>query len=73
MDAAWRWAREIAKNAPLAVQATKKSALLGFRAGSLDEAYRIEDACSDDVFRTEDAQEGANAFLEKREPVWKAR
>lgn len=73
MPTAWRWASEIAKNAPLAVQATKKSALLGLRAGGLDEAYRIEDACGDEVFRTEDAQEGANAFLEKREPVWKAR
>jgi len=73
METARRWALEIAENAPLAVQATKKSALLGLAAGSLAEAYRIEDACSDDVFRSEDAQEGARAFLEKRTPVWKGR
>lgn len=73
METAYRWAGEIVKNAPLAVQATKKSALRGFAAGSLEEAYRIEDACSQEVFRSEDAQEGANAFLEKRDPVWRAR
>lgn len=73
MPIAYRWAREIAKNAPLAVQGTKRSALLGFRASSLDEAYRIEDECSELVFTTEDAQEGANAFLEKRDPVWRGR
>lgn len=73
LETAYRWAREIAQNAPIAVQATKKSALRGFAAGSLEEAYRIEDLCSAEVFGSEDAQEGANAFLEKRAPVWKGR
>jgi enoyl-CoA hydratase len=68
-----RWAREIVKNAPLAVQATKKSAMLGFRAATLEDAFRIEDACSVEVFATEDAQEGVAAFFERREPVWKGR
>jgi enoyl-CoA hydratase len=66
-----RWAREIVRNAPLAVQGTKKSATLGFRAATLEDAYRIEDACADEVFATEDAREGVAAFFEKREPVWK--
>jgi enoyl-CoA hydratase len=73
LPAAWRWAREITKNAPLAVQGTKKSALLGLAAGSLAEAYQIEDQCADEVFSTEDGQEGPAAFLEKRAPVWKGR
>ena len=67
------WAAEIIKNAPLAVQGTKKSALLGLAAATLEEAYQIEDACGKEVFSTEDAQEGPAAFLEKRAPVWKGR
>lgn len=73
MDVAREWAAEIARNAPLAVQGTKKSALKGFAASSLEEAYRIEDAIGAEVFATEDAQEGPRAFFEKREPVWKGR
>jgi enoyl-CoA hydratase len=73
MATAQRWAREIVRNAPLAVQATKKSALLGFRAATLEEAYLIEDGCSAEVFATEDAQEGVAAFFERREPCWRGR
>ena len=73
LEAAYRWASEITKNAPLAVQGTKKSALKGLAVGTLDEAYRIEDQCAAEVFSTEDAQEGASAFLEKRAPVWKGK
>ena len=72
-EAAFRWAREICKNAPLAVQGTKKSALLGFGTGALAQAYAIEDAATIEVFSTEDATEGARAFTEKRAPVWKGR
>jgi enoyl-CoA hydratase len=67
------WAAEICLNAPLAVQATKRSATLGLAAGSLAEAFRIEDECARDLMRTEDAREGARAFLEKRQPDWKSR
>jgi enoyl-CoA hydratase len=73
LPAAMRWAKQITRNAPLAVQGTKKSALLGFAAATLEDAYRIEDQCAEEVFSTEDAQEGASAFLEKREPTWRGR
>ena len=73
MDAAREWARKIAANAPISVQQTKRAALGSLAVGSLAEAYAIEDECGNIVFATEDAQEGANAFLEKRAPVWKGR
>jgi len=73
LPAAFRWAHKIAANAPLAVQGTKQSALRGFEAASLADAYAIEDQVADTVFATDDAHEGARAFLEKRKPVWRGR
>lgn len=73
LPAAYRWARKITANAPLAVQGTKRSALLGFEAASLQDAYAIENDVTKRVFATEDAAEGATAFLEKRKPVWRGR
>ena len=73
MATAREWAAEIAKNAPLSVQATKKSALHSMAVGSIEEAYRMEDEIGAGVFATEDAQEGPRAFFEKRDPVWKGR
>ncbi|PYV96852.1 MAG: hypothetical protein DMG86_19595 [Acidobacteria bacterium] len=34
---------------------------------------RAEKIYLDDLMTTEDAQEGINAFLQKREPLWKGR
>jgi enoyl-CoA hydratase len=71
-DRAVWWARRITANAPLAVQATKESVLIGLRqtlAGALD----TESEISTRVFLTEDAKEGPRAFIEKRDPVWKGR
>jgi cyclohexa-1,5-dienecarbonyl-CoA hydratase len=34
---------------------------------------KIERIYMDELMRTEDAQEGLQAFLDKREPVWKWR
>ncbi|MHB1583233.1 MAG: enoyl-CoA hydratase-related protein [Acidimicrobiales bacterium] len=73
LDRAFEWARRITVNAPLAVQATKESALRCLAAGSLEEAYAIESRISTTVFATEDAVEGPKAFAEKRPPVWRAR
>jgi enoyl-CoA hydratase len=72
LDRAYEWARRIAANAPLAVQATKESVLRGLST-TLDEAYAIEQALSQEIFQTEDAKEGPKAFAEKRPPVWKAK
>ncbi len=42
LDRAYEWAARITENAPLAVAATKESALRGLAAGSLAEAMQIE-------------------------------
>jgi enoyl-CoA hydratase len=73
LDRALSWARAIGRNAPLAVRATKESALRGFAAATLADAYVIEDELATRIASTDDAREGARAFLEKREPAWKGR
>src|SRR5439155_8431015 len=70
LDRARDWAARITENAPLAVAATKESAVRGMAAGSLDEALRIEARISRRVLDTNDAREGPRAFSEKRAPHW---
>jgi len=72
MDTAYHYAERITANAPLAVFATKQSAVEGL-ALDLESAYRNETRHSDRVFATEDAKEGPRAFAEKRPPRWRAR
>jgi enoyl-CoA hydratase len=70
LDRAHEWAARITENAPLAVAATKESALRAMAAGSLDEALRIEARLSARVLASDDAREGPRAFTEKRAPRW---
>ncbi len=72
MDTAYDYAERIAANAPLAVFATKQSAVEGL-ALDLESAYQNETRHSDRVFATEDAKEGPRAFAEKRPPRWHGR
>ncbi len=71
------YARRILKCAPLAIRASKHCALQGLKYASAEEAMAAQLAGEfpllDDMMRSEDTQEGLNAFLEKRKPVWKAR
>ncbi len=65
-------ATRIAQNAPLSVRAGKRmvyAAAERLRSESFDEAERIFEP----VYKSEDAQEGPRAFLEKRAPVWRKR
>jgi len=73
LERALSWARRLTANAPLAVQATKESALRCLAAGDLDRAYAIESEIGRRVFAGEDAKEGPRAFAEKRPPVWRGR
>ncbi|MGD1171525.1 enoyl-CoA hydratase/isomerase family protein [Mycobacterium seoulense] len=72
MDTAYDYAERIAANAPLAVSATKQSAVEGL-ALDLESAYDNETRHSDRIFETEDAKEGPRAFAEKRPPRWRGR
>ena len=72
MDRAWEIAEIVNRNAPLAVRGTrlairKSLSLPTYEAELLGENYRMK------VAVTDDAQEGARAFLEKRDPDWKVR
>src|SRR5829696_9028177 len=70
LERAQEWAARITENAPLAVAATKESALRGLAAESLADAMQIEAHISARVLKSDDAHEGPRAFVEKRAPRW---
>jgi enoyl-CoA hydratase len=66
--AAIELAARIARNAPLALAATKR--LLAAADLPVDEAWARQQAELDAIKATADAQEGARAFAERRPPRW---
>ena len=60
-------AREIANNAPLAVQAAKRMMRMGLNETFRDHVHHVYLQLLP-LFRSQDMQEGVRAFLEKREP-----
>jgi (E)-benzylidenesuccinyl-CoA hydratase len=69
---AFATADAIAANAPLAVRETRRG-LRELLHLSLDDAWARQEELGRPLRRTEDAAEGARAFLERRRPVWKGR
>jgi enoyl-CoA hydratase len=72
MEEAMAVAKRIASNGPLAVQSCKKAIDDGI-ALPLDKALKLELEIYGQVTRSEDAETGLTAFLEKKKPVFKGR
>src|ERR1035438_9819148 len=72
VDGALELAGALAKNGPLALIAAKQILQEQFDWSS-GEMWEKQGAISGPVFGSEDSREGAAAFKEKREPVWKGR
>jgi enoyl-CoA hydratase len=69
LSASLELASRIADAAPLAVQVSKR-VMTESGGWSAEERFAHQAALTDPVFASDDAQEGARAFLEKRQPAW---
>jgi len=72
IDEAKKMAELIASKGPLAVRASKKAINQGLNM-SLVEGLELETHLFSQIMGTEDKREGIDAFLEKRNPVFKAK
>jgi enoyl-CoA hydratase len=72
LDVALELAERIAANGPLALAGSKRI-LLESGDWSQSEAFERQRSIWEPIFASDDAQEGAAAFAEKRTPVWRGR
>src|SRR5262249_46267651 len=72
LTAAREWAELLASRAPMAVRATKESALRGLTLETRD-ALKLEGQLAAAPFASEDAVEGIRAFNERRAPHFQDR
>jgi enoyl-CoA hydratase len=69
VDVAMQLAERVAKNAPLAVAASKQL-IRATQGVTEDEFWALQEPLQRSVFTSEDAKEGPRAFAEKRPPAW---
>ncbi|MDQ0381224.1 crotonase/enoyl-CoA hydratase family protein [Amycolatopsis thermophila] len=72
LEEALALAGRINANAPLAVRVSKAVVSRAFD-WTAEESFREQQALVQPVFESADAREGARAFAEKRDPVWRGR
>ena len=73
MEETGKWVSQILRCAPLAVRASKDAVYRSLDIPSLPEAMETRFESVREMLHSEDFQEGARAFSEKRPPVWKGR
>jgi crotonobetainyl-CoA hydratase/dehydration protein DpgD len=66
------WVADLLRSAPLSVRAIKEAATRSAH-GSLDAAFATRYPWEERRMHSEDAVEGPLAFVERREPRWRAR
>ncbi len=71
-ETALRWAKVLARRAPLALESIKKSINL-YSHLSVDEALEKEAEFFRELFKSSDTREGLSAFIEKRKPKFEGR
>jgi cyclohexa-1,5-dienecarbonyl-CoA hydratase len=62
---------KLASNSAVVLQLTKRAFLEGATANYAESIKKIEDIYLNELMKTNDANEGLTAFLEKRQPIWK--
>lgn len=72
LEAAEEVARKILKNAPLATRAIKEGSVRGLSM-NMEDRILLNGQLAQTVRQSVDAQEGLDAFREKRQPVWQCK
>ncbi len=72
LDRAFELAATHRRNGPFAVRKIKE-AVIRSQGRPLAEAFTIEDECTREVMRSQDAREGPRAFMERRKPNFTGR
>ena len=66
------WADQILECSPMAIRATKQTAMRGLDEADLQAAYHADYRAVLELKESHDYVEGPKAFSEKRRPIWKA-